>query len=92
MRELVFEITEEPGGIYTAEAQCEAICARGSTVGELLRNVSDAIEAFYFDSPMPSRVRLGLMKDRIQLLPGWDAPVDLLCDCPDGGSLSYPVK
>jgi len=23
------------------------------------------------------RVRLGAMKDRVQLLPGWDAPVDL---------------
>ena len=30
-------------------------------------------------APPPERrkVRLGGMKDRIQLLPGWDAPVDL---------------
>lgn len=31
-------------------------------------------------SPAPAerrKVRLGGMKDRIQLLPGWDAPVDL---------------
>lgn len=27
--------------------------------------------------PTRRRVRLGGMKDRIQLLPGWDAPVDL---------------
>ena len=27
--------------------------------------------------PARRRVRLGAMKDRIHLLPGWDAPVDL---------------
>jgi prevent-host-death family protein len=27
--------------------------------------------------PARRRVRLGGMKDRIQLLPGWDSPVDL---------------
>lgn len=31
--------------------------------------------------PPPARrkVRLGEMKDRIRLLPGWDAPIDLDC-------------
>jgi prevent-host-death family protein len=30
-------------------------------------------------SPERRQVRLGAMKDRIRLMPGWDAPVDLDC-------------
>jgi hypothetical protein len=65
MQELVFEITQEADGGYTAEALGESIFTQGDTWDELRRNVADAVDAFYFDGAKPGRVRLRLVRDEV---------------------------
>ena len=54
MRELVFEITQETDGGYTAEALGEGIITQGDSWDDLRRNVADAVEGYYFDAEKPS--------------------------------------
>jgi predicted RNase H-like HicB family nuclease len=65
MQELIFEITQEPDGGYTAEALGESIFTQGDTWEELRSNVKEAVDAFYFDSPKPSSIRLHLVRDEM---------------------------
>jgi len=65
MQELVFEVTQETDGGYTAEALGEAIFTQGNTWDDLRRNVADAVEAYYFDAEKPARVRLRLIRDEM---------------------------
>lgn len=65
MRELVFEITQEADGGFTAEALGEAIFTEGNTWEDLRRNVADAVEAYYFDAEKPKQVRLRLVRDEM---------------------------
>ena len=65
MRELVFEVTQEPDGGYTAEALGESIFTQGDSWEDLRRNVADAVEAYYFDAEKPARVRLRLIRDEM---------------------------
>jgi hypothetical protein len=65
MRELVFEVSQEADGGYTAEALGESIFTQGDTWDELRSNVKDAVEGFYFDRPKPSAVRLHLVRDEM---------------------------
>lgn len=65
MTELVFEVTQEADGGYTAEALGESIFTEGDTWDELRANVREAVAAFYFDRPAPTRVRLHLVRDEI---------------------------
>ena len=65
MKELVFEITQEPDGGYTAEALGESIFTQGDTWEDLRSNVREAVEAFYFDSPKPASIRLHLVRDEM---------------------------
>jgi antitoxin (DNA-binding transcriptional repressor) of toxin-antitoxin stability system len=44
---------------------------------ELIRAVEDGENVIITHHGKPVAVRLGGLKDRIQLLPGWDAPIDL---------------
>ena len=65
MNELVFEITQEADGGFVAEALGESIFTEADTWDELRTNVREAVAAFYFDRPAPSRVRLHLVRDEV---------------------------
>ena len=65
MNELIFEVTQEGDGGFCAECLTEPICTQGDTWDQLRANVREAVEAFYFDRPMPSRVRLHLVRDEL---------------------------
>lgn len=61
MRDLVFEVSQEADGGYVAEALGESIFTQGDTWDELRSNMQEAVEAFYFDQPKPTVVRLNLV-------------------------------
>jgi predicted RNase H-like HicB family nuclease len=65
MSELVFEITQESDGGFVAEALGESIITQADTWEELRTNVREAVNAFYFDRPAPSRLRLHLVRDEV---------------------------
>ena len=68
MTEIVFEVTQESDGGFTAECLTESIFAEGDTWDELRANVRGAVEAFYFDGAKPGAVRLHLVRDEILAL------------------------
>jgi predicted RNase H-like HicB family nuclease len=59
--ELIFEITQEADGGYCAECLAEAIFTQGDTWEELRGNVLEPVDAFYFDRPRPTQIRMHLM-------------------------------
>jgi|SRR5712664_388195 predicted RNase H-like HicB family nuclease len=63
--ELVFEITEEPEGGYSAECLTESIFTQGDTWEELRANVKEAVEAYFFDGPKPQSIRLHFVRDEV---------------------------
>jgi len=65
MTELVFEITQEADGGFVAEALGESIVTQADTWDALRVNVREAVDAFYFDRPAPTRLRLHLVRDEI---------------------------
>jgi hypothetical protein len=65
MNELVFEVTQEADGGFVAEALGESIITEANTWDELRANVREAVTAFYFDRPAPSRLRLHLVRDEV---------------------------
>lgn len=66
--DLVFEVTEEPGGGYVAECLTESIVTEGDTWEELRANVKDAVEGYFFDGPKPSAIRLRLVRNEVLLM------------------------
>jgi len=65
VNEIVFEVSQESYGFFCAEGPTESIFTQGDTWDELRANVKEAVEAFYFDSQIPSRIRLHLVRDEI---------------------------
>lgn len=65
MTELVFEITQESDGGFTAEALGESIFTQSDTWEELRANVQEAVEGFYFDRPKPASIRLHFVRDEV---------------------------
>ena len=66
MDEIVFEITQEADGGFTAECLTEAIFTEADSWEELRSNVRGAVAAFYFDrSQPPSAIRLHLVRDEV---------------------------
>jgi predicted RNase H-like HicB family nuclease len=68
VNEIVFEITQEADGGFCAECLTESIFTQGDTWDELRANVSEAVEAFYFDRPKPASIRLHLVRDEMLAL------------------------
>ena len=62
MGELIFKVTQEADGGFVAEALGESIITQADTWDELRKNVREAVQAFYFDQPAPSCIRLHLVK------------------------------
>ena len=65
MNELVFHVTQEADGGFVAEALGESIITQADTWEELRTHVREAVSAFYFDRPAPSRLRLHLVRDEV---------------------------
>jgi predicted RNase H-like HicB family nuclease len=63
--ELVFEVTEETEGGYSAECLTENIFTQGKTWEELRANVKEATEAYFYDGPKPKYLRLHLVRDEL---------------------------
>ncbi|MGB8494311.1 MAG: hypothetical protein WCE53_07940 [Candidatus Acidiferrum sp.] len=63
--ELVFEVTEEAEGGYSAECLTENIFTQGKTWEELRANVKEATEAYFYDGPKPKYIRLHLVRDEL---------------------------
>jgi hypothetical protein len=68
MNEIVFEVTQDADGGYCAECLTESIFTQADTWNELRANVIEAVEAFYFDGPKPTGVRLHLVRDEMLAL------------------------
>ena len=66
--EIVFEVTQEADGGFCAECLTESIFTQGDTWDELRANVKEVVEAFYFDRPLPSSLRLHLIRDEMLAL------------------------
>jgi predicted RNase H-like HicB family nuclease len=63
--ELVFEVTEEAEGGYSAECLTENIFTEGETWEELRANVREAAQAYFFDKPKPQFIRLHLVRNEV---------------------------
>ncbi len=63
--ELIFEVTEETAGGYSAECLTENIFTQGDTWDALRKNVKEAAEAFFFDGPKPKFIRLHLVRNEV---------------------------
>ena len=68
MDELVFEVVQESNGGYCAECLTENILIQGNTWEELRHSIREAVTAFFFDSPVPARIRLHLVRDEVLLV------------------------
>lgn len=66
MDEILFEITQDADGGFTAECLTEAIFTEADNWEDLRGNVREAVAAFYFDHPRPpSTIRLHLIRDEV---------------------------
>jgi hypothetical protein len=65
MNEIVFEVSQEADGGFTAEALGESIFTQADSWDELRNNVREAVQAFYFDSAPPRLIRLRLVRDEV---------------------------
>jgi len=65
MKDVVFEVTQEADGGYTAEAIGESIFTEADNWGDLKANAVEAVRAFYFDSEPPTSIRLRLVRDEV---------------------------
>ena len=63
--ELVFEVSEEAEGGYSAECPTENIFTQGKTWDELRANVKEATEAYFYDGPKPKYIRLHLVRNEV---------------------------
>jgi predicted RNase H-like HicB family nuclease len=68
VNEIVFEVTQDADGGFSAECLTESIFTQGDSWGELRAHVKEAVEAFYFDRPRPATVRLHLVRDEMLAL------------------------
>lgn len=62
MRELIFEVRQDPDEGYVAESLTEGIYTQADTWSELRDNVREAVEAYHFDSEKPEGIRLHLVR------------------------------
>jgi len=65
MSELVFDITQDADGGFVAESLGENIVTQADSWEELRRNVLEAVEAYFYDTPKPEFIRLHLRKDEV---------------------------
>jgi hypothetical protein len=61
--ETVFEVVQEQDGGFVADCLHEDIITQGDSWEELYNNVREAVNAFFFDSTPPARIRLHMIRD-----------------------------
>ena len=82
MTELLFIVTESPGGGYSARAVGQPVFTQADTDGELERNVREAVLVHFADPEQRPRVlHLRFVRDRtIPLQPEAAGPADAFGD------------
>ena len=65
MADIVFEVTEEHDGGFTAECLTDPIFTQADSWEQLRCEVRDAVSAYYFDGPKPLQIRLQLVRNEI---------------------------
>ena len=65
MNELIFEVGQDADGGFTAESLGESIFTEADSWSELRANVQEAVEAYFFDRPKPTSIRLRLVRDEV---------------------------
>jgi hypothetical protein len=63
--EIVFSITQEADGGYVAEGLGYDIVTEADDWNSLRANVSEAVNAYFFDQAKPSSIRLHLVRDEV---------------------------
>jgi len=66
--EIVFDVIQEQDSGFVAECLNEDIVTQADSWDELLKNVREAVVAFFFDSVPPAKVRLHLIRDEVLTL------------------------
>lgn len=67
MNELIFDVELDEGGRLLAVGRGDSIFTDGADWEDLKRNINEVVEAFYFDKPRPSTVRLHMVRDEVLL-------------------------
>jgi len=67
MDELIFDVEMDEDGRLVATGRGDSIFTDGADWDDLKRNIEDVVEAFYFDRPKPSVVRLHMVRDEVLL-------------------------
>ena len=65
MSELVFEVTLEEDGGYSAKAVGESIFTQGDTWEELREMAVDAVKCHFHDAEAPGSIRLHMLRDEV---------------------------
>ncbi len=66
MKELIFEILEDPAGGYTASALGAGIHTQGETLEDLRAQIREAIDCYFDDEAQrPPLVRLHFVRDEL---------------------------
>ena len=69
MKEIIFEVTEDVEGGYTASALGLGIHTQADSVDELRAMVREAVDCYFDESePRPSLIRLHFVRDEIFVL------------------------
>lgn len=65
--EMVFSVTQEADGGFTAECLSHDIFTQADNWEMLRANVNEAVSAYFFDQPKPAAIRLHLVRDEVLL-------------------------
>jgi hypothetical protein len=69
MKELIFEVLEDPSGGFTATALGFGIHTQGETEEDLKKQVREAVDCYFDESAeKPSLVRLHFVRDEMMAL------------------------
>jgi len=66
--EIVFDVIQEQDGGFIADCLNEDIITQGDSWDELRNNVREAVNAFFFDSTPPKKIRLHMVRDEVLTL------------------------
>ena len=65
MKEIVFEVTQDMDGGFTAEALGYDIFTQSETWEELRANIKEATAGYFYDAPGEIMVRLHFSRDEV---------------------------
>ena len=67
MNELIIDVEVDEDGRLLATGRGDSIFTDGADWDDLKRNVNEVVEAFYYDKPKPSVVRIHMVRDEVLL-------------------------